>query len=176
MLLAIIAVATLATLTQVKTIAEPIGIPLAHAEEGSWWGGKDFERTMEIRSVDAVPSGESGDGSWYLVYGVDPKTKKERMVEIQLNAWSGISNFNNMKVNRDYPYMMLRDPANYGGIATFKCNGWSDWESLEQYPLCYQLLKFEKPKKIYHGELKWFSTDQLKGELSRLQAELDSRK
>jgi len=174
-LLAIIAVATLATLSQVKTIAEPIGIPSAYAEEGNFWGNKDFERSIEIRSVVAVPSGDSGDGSYYFVYGVDPKTGKDRMIEIQLNLWSGTQYWNNMKINRDYPFMMLSDPANYGGIAKFKCNGWSDWESLEKYPTCFQLLDFQKPKKIYFGDLKWFSKDQLKNEIARLQTELNSR-
>lgn len=169
-------------LLAIVAITSAVSIPIGIQSASAWdpfanpLGNKDFEVTIEVHSVAPIPSGENGDGSYYLIYGLDPDSHKERIIEIQVNIWSVGANLSNLKkVNRDYPLMKLLDRANYGSVVKFKCNGWNDLESLEHYAQCNQILTFTPSKKIVHGDLSIYSTDEIQREIKRLQAEVSIR-
>ena len=101
-----------------------------------------FEVTLQVLAIDAIPSGDSGDGSYFLIYGLDPKHNNiERIIEIQTNALSVIGNISDLKeVNRDFIY--FRTLTHIGETITYECNGFENIDAIEEYPQCYKILSY----------------------------------
>lgn len=98
-----------------------------------------FKLSLTVLAVDAIPSGIDADGSYYLVYGLD-QNNNDRIVEIQTNMGSNIGNiFSAKEINRDFNY--FKSLANIGNLITYECNGFDNFEAIEEYPQCYKIIE-----------------------------------
>jgi hypothetical protein len=103
-----------------------------------------FKVTLKVLAVENFASGKDGDGSYFLVFGIDPKGN-ERIIEIQNNMGSSIGNiFKPKEINRDFNY--FRSLANIGNNITYECNGFDNVDAIEEYPQCYKVLEIKKLK------------------------------
>lgn len=114
---------------------------VSQVADGTLFGG--YEKTLIVEYVEVQPAIETA--SYFFVYGIDPLTGEERIVELQNNSLSTLFNMGKTTeglLNLDIlKYTVMK---NVGNTITFECNGADNWGVwMEQYPQCFRTVSIE---------------------------------